>query len=273
MKTKVIAEIGINHNGDINLAKKLIDISAAAGCQYVKFQKRTPEICVPEEQKGVMRSTPWGEMRYIDYKHKLEFGQNEFDEIANHCKQVGVKWFASVWDIEAVEFMRNYSSIMKVPSALIDDLTLLKEARNSCKTLMISTGMSTEEEIDDAVLYNSPDVIFHTCSGYPSPVEELKMDRVKWMQEKYPNTEIGYSGHEFGLVPSYISAALGCSWIERHVTLDRTMFGSDQMASVEPGGLFKLIKGIKDIEKMMGGYGEREVQPSELKKRKSLRGV
>ena len=272
METQVIAEIGINHNGDVETAKKLIDISAAAGCQYVKFQKRTPELCVPDEQKDVMRSTPWGEMRYIDYKHRLEFGEEEFDMIAHHCDRVGINWFASVWDRESVEFMRNYSPTMKIPSALIDDLTLVREARHSCKTLMISTGMSTEEEIDAAMEYR-PDVVFHTCSGYPAPIEELQMDRISWMQEKYPDTEIGYSGHEFGLVPTYIAAALGCSWIERHVTLDRTMWGSDQMASVEPGGLFKLIKGIKDIEKMMGGYGDRQLQPSEFSKRKSLRGV
>jgi N-acetylneuraminate synthase len=168
--------------------------------------------------------------------------------------------------------MREYTDIMKIPSALIDDIGLVDYTRRSCNTLMLSTGMSTEEEIDDAVRY-SPNVLFHTCSGYPSPIEELKMDRIGWMQEKYPNIEIGYSGHEFGLVPTYIASALGCKWIERHITIDRTMWGSDQMSSVEPGGLFKLVKGIADIEKMMGGHGEREVQPSEISKRKTLRGV
>ena len=272
MKTKVIAEIGINHNGDVDIAKKLIDVAAAAGCQYVKFQKRSPEMCVPEHQRDVMRKTPWGEMRYIDYKHRMEFGKKEYDEIALHCERAGINWFASVWDIESVEFMEDYTSIMKIPSAMIDDIGLVRLTRDSCKTMMISTGMSTEEEINDAMVW-SPDVVFHTCSGYPSPIEDLKMNRIDWLRDKHPECQVGYSGHEFGLVPSYIAAALGAEWIERHVTLDRTMWGSDQMASVEPGGLFKLVKGIKDIEHMMGGYEPREVLPSEMSKRKSLRGA
>ena len=272
---KMIAEIGINHNGSIDTAKRLIDIAHLAGCNYVKFQKRTPDLCVPEPQRNKLRNTPWGEMKYIDYKKKIEFEKREFNEIDKYCKDKGIYWFASVWDIPSVDFCAEYEcsqTIMKIPSALITDLDLCRYARESCKTLIISTGMSTEDEIMRCVRACNPDVIMHTNSAYPSKTEELNLSYIHYLKEKHPDKEIGYSGHEYGLVITWASVAMGASWVERHITLDRTMWGSDQIASVEPIGLIKLVKGIRAIEKSIGTGGPRKVLGSELDKRKSLRG-
>ena len=272
---KVIAEIGINHNGSVDTAKKIIDVAKVAGCDYVKFQKRTPDICVPEAQKSKIRQTPWGEMTYLEYKHRIEFQEKEFDEIASYCDQIGIKWFASVWDIPSVDFMAKYTDVGKVPSALITDHDLLCYARQKFKTLMISTGMSTECEIEQAVELGRPDIVFHTNSSYPSKVQELNLNYIHHLREKYPDTQIGYSGHEFGLVTTFATVPMGIEWIERHVTLDRTMWGSDQMASVEPHGLIKLVKGVRSIEASLGPkkQDKRILFGSELSKRKSLRGV
>lgn len=270
--THVIAEIGINHNGDINLAKKLIDVASIAGCDYVKFQKRTPELCVPEDQKSKMRETPWGKITYLEYKEKIEFGKKEYDEIAKYCEEKKIQWFASVWDTESIDFMKNYVDVTKVPSALITNNELLERARKSANYLMLSTGMSTEEEIDKAVEIADPDLIFHTNSTYPCPVNELNMNYIKWLKAKYPNKHIGYSGHEYGLITTFAAVAMGAEFIERHITLDRTMWGSDQMASVEPIGLIKLTKGIRDIEASLGEFSARVLLESEKKKKKTLRG-
>ena len=269
---KIIAEIGINHNGSLEIAKKLIDIAAVAGCDYVKFQKRTPDVCVPEEQKNKIRQTPWGEMTYIKYKHEIEFGKREFDHIDQYCKRKGIKWFASVWDNFSVDFMKQYSDISKIPSALITEQALVTHARNNFNNLIISTGMSTEEEIETAVETCNPNVIMHTNSSYPSKINELNLNYISHLKQKYGEKEIGYSGHEFGLIPTFATVPLGVKWIERHITIDRTMWGSDQMASVEPHGLIKLVKGVRDIEKALGTGGPRKVLGSELEKRKSLRG-
>jgi len=269
---KTIAEIGINHNGSVTICKKLIDVAKVAGCDFVKFQKRTPDLCVPEKQRNKIRSTPWGEMTYIDYKHKIEFGIEEYTEVDEYCKQVGMQWFASVWDVPSVDFMKKFTNIGKIPSALITNHELIKCARDSFDTLIISTGMSTEEEIEDAVEIAHPEVIMHTNSSYPSKFSELNLNYILHLKEKYPNSTIGYSGHEFGLVTTFATVPLGAEWIERHITLDRTMWGSDQLASVEPQGLIKLIKGIRDIENSLGVKGDRILYPSELDKRKSLRG-
>jgi N-acetylneuraminate synthase len=271
MAVNTIAEIGINHNGDLEIAKRLIDVAVVAGCDYAKFQKRNPDVCVPEEQKNKMKDTPWGRMTYLEYKHKIEFGKEEYDELFSYAELKGIEIFASVWDKDSVDFMSKYTTVMKVPSALITNRELIQYAREKATYLMISTGMSTEEEIDRAVQDSSPDLIFHTNSTYPSPVEELNLNYIQWLRSKYPDIEIGYSGHEYGLVTTFAATALGATWIERHITLDRTMWGSDQMASVEPIGLMKLVKGIKDIEKSLGTPGPREVFRSELSKRKSLR--
>lgn len=279
-KIKIIAECGINHNGDINIAKKLIDIAAFAGCDYVKFQKRNPDAAVPDEQKQVMRDTPWGRISYIEYKRRIEFWRDEYAEIDEHCKNRNIGWFASVWDKDSVDFFADnfqHVKIIKIPSAHITNIGLLEHIRNKimeCK-VMISTGMSDEEEIEKAAVACAPNVIFHTNSTYPSHYSELNLNYIKWLIENYERVmgcEIGYSGHEFGLSTTMATVPMGVKWIERHITLDRTMWGSDQMASVEPGGLIKLVKGIRDIEEAMGEGGPRKVYGSELSKKKSLRG-
>lgn len=272
MTIKIIAEIGINHNGDLEIAKKLINVAAAAGCDYAKFQKRNPDLCVPEAQKNKLRQTPWGEMKYIDYKWKIEFGKDEFDQIDTHCKNVGIEWFASVWDLESVKFMRQYTNLAKIPSALIVDEELLKAARKANDLLIISTGMSTENEIERAVNVGNPDVIMHTNSSYPSKVDELNLNYITHLREKY-NKEVGYSGHEYGLATTTATVALGATWIERHLTIDRRMWGSDQEASVEPAGFCKLVRAIRNVQLALGSAGERVCSGAELEKRNSLRGT
>lgn len=272
MAVSIIAEIGINHNGCIKQAKKLIDIAAFAGCDCVKFQKRTPDLCVPEEQKNKIRSTPWGDMTYLEYKYRLEFGQNEYEEIDTYCHEKGIQWFASVWDIPSCDFMANFTDVSKIPSALITNTELCQYARSKFNTLMISTGMSTEDEIDECIKQCNPDVIFHTNSTYPCPEEELNLNYIKHLQKKHPSKQIGYSGHEFGLVTTFATIAMNVSHVERHICLSRTMWGSDQMASIEPQGLLKLVQGIRNIEKSFGEEKPREVFGGELAKRKSLRG-
>lgn len=274
---KIIAEIGINHNGDLNIAKKIIDVCHRFGCDFVKFQKRTPDICVPDEQKNKMRKTPWGEIKYIDYKKKIEFEKKEYDEINTYCRKLGIRWFTSVWDKNSVDFMKQYPQpdgklLMKIPSAKITDLELCKYARQNCDILQISTGMSNEEQIEECVAVCNPDIIFHTNSTYPCPIEEINLSRISYMKNKWPNKEIGYSGHEYPLPTTYGAAALGATWIERHVTIDRNMWGSDQSSSVEPNGVYKLVKGVRAIEKSLGKAGPRVLYPGEVAKLKSLRG-
>lgn len=269
---KIIAEIGINHNGDINIAKTLIDVCVASGCDYVKIQKRNPDVCVPDNQKNKIRDTPWGKMTYLEYKHKIEFNEEQIIELVEYSKSKGIEFFASVWDKDSVDIMAKYTKISKIASASITDLELCKYAREKFDFLIISTGMSTEDEIKMCVEVCNPDVIMHTNSTYPCPVEDLNLKYIEHLKEQYPNKDIGYSGHEFGLVTTFLSIGLGATWIERHVTLDRTMWGSDHMASIEPTGLFKLVKGIRDSEKAM----QYDPQPrllfaGENSKRESLR--
>jgi N-acetylneuraminate synthase len=273
-KTYIISEIGINHNGDLDIAKKLIDISAAAGCNAVKFQKRNPDVCVPDHQKSVMRDTPWGSMTYLDYKYKVEFGKDEYDEIDKYCKEKGIEWSASPWDLDSLEFLAQYDiPFIKIASASITDKELLIKTCQTGKKIIISTGMSSEEEIDEAVAilkqYAKDYAILHCNSSYPAPIEELNLSCIKTLKEKY-NCEVGYSGHEFRLGTSVAAVYLGASIIERHVTLDRTMWGSDHMASVEPQGLFKLVSGIRELEK---SYGDGTISVTETEKevRKKLR--
>jgi len=270
-RTKIIAEVGINHNGDIELAKRLIDAAILSGCDYAKFQKRTPDICVPEHQKNKKRKTPWGEITYLEYKKKIEFEQEEYDELYDYVKDKPIEIFSSVWDLPSVDFMKQYGGPMKIGSALITDLELCKYARDNTDLLIISTGMSTEEEIERCIDVCNPDVVMHTNSTYPSPIRELNLSYINWLKNKHPRREIGYSGHEYGLVTTMATIPMGCTWIERHLTLDRTMWGSDQMASVEPQGFIKLVKGIRDLEKAMGHEGPRTCLGSEEEKRRSLR--
>ena len=268
---KIIAEIGINHNGDLSIAKKLIDIAAAAGCDYVKFQKREPSLCVPEHMRNQKKSTPWGDMTYFEYKKRIEFDYADYVSIAHHCKQVGIEFFASVWDVESARFMREFSNIVKIPSACITNIALMELCREYFETVIISTGMSTEEEIFNANSIAEPDVIMHCHSTYPAPLNELELEYIKWLKKRYPDKQIGYSGHEINLIPSYIAAAFGAEWIERHITLDRNMWGSDQLCSIEPAGVFHLVQGLTDIQKSLGGNNPRKVHKSEKEKKDALR--
>lgn len=246
-KTKIIAEIGINHNGNVNLAKELLMVAKIAGCDYAKIQKRNPDKCVPEFQKNKIRDTPWGEMKYIDYKWKIEFNENQVMELFDFSKKIGIKLFASVWDLDSVDFMKKFTDIGKIPSALITDLELCKYARENFDFLIISTGMSTEEEIEKCINICNPNVIMHTNSTYPCPPEDLNLRYIEHLKVKY-DKEIGYSGHENGLVTSFAAISLGATWLERHITLNKNMWGSDQKSSIEPNKLIELVKGIKEIE-------------------------
>ena len=272
----IIAEIGINHNGDMSIAKKLIDIAKVAGCDVVKFQKRNPDVCVPEHQKTIMRDTPWGRMTYLDYKYKVEFNQNQYDEIDIYCKEKDIKWSASPWDLDSLDFLNQYDiPFIKIPSALLTDLELIKESVKTGKKIIISTGMSTIEEIDSAVNTikkvnaEAKYAILHCNSTYPAPNDELNLNCIKTLKDKY-NCEVGYSGHEFGLTTTIASVCLGATIIERHITLDRTMWGTDQMCSVEPQGLIKLVRGIKELNKALGD-GEKVVTETEKPIREKLR--
>jgi len=281
-KTYIIAEIGINHNGDLDIAKRLIDIAALSGCDAVKFQKRNPDVCVPEHQKGIMRETPWGTMTYLDYKYRVEFGKKEYDQIDEYCKQKGIAWSASPWDMDSLEFLNQYDiPFIKVPSAMLTNHELLESCVATGKKVIFSTGMSTQEEINHAVevlrsakvKYNNQHEIglLHCNSTYPAPVNELNLSGIKTLLEMYSDFEIGYSGHEFRLGTSVAAVYLGASIIERHITLDRTMWGTDHMASVEPQGLIKLVKGIRELEEAYGD-GIIRVTDSEMPVRSKLRG-
>ena len=272
----VIAEIGINHNGDLSIAKKLIDIAKVAGCNVVKFQKRNPDVCVPEHQKTVMRDTPWGRMSYLDYKYKVEFNQIEYDEIDAYCKNNEIKWTASPWDLDSLDFLNQYDiPFIKIPSALLTDLELIRESTKTGKKIIISTGMSTIDEIDNAVNAikevnkEASYAILHCNSTYPAPNNELNLKCIETLKNKY-KCEVGYSGHEFGLTTTIASICLGATIIERHITLDRTMWGTDQMCSVEPQGLIKLVRGIKELNDAIGD-GIKVVTETEKPIRDKLR--
>lgn len=248
-KVKVISEIGINHNGSMELCKELILLSKVAGADYAKIQKRNPDVCVPEHQKSKRRQTPWGEMSYLEYKYRMEFSEEQIKELCDFSTEHGIEFFASVWDCDSARLMAKYTKIAKIGSACITDLELCALSRELFDTLIISTGMSTEEEVEKCIEACKPDVIMHTNSTYPCPVGELNLRYMEHMKQKWGDSaEIGYSGHEYGLVTSFASVAMGATWVERHVTLDRAMWGSDQSSSIEPSGLIKLVKGIRDIE-------------------------
>lgn len=270
----VIGEIGINHNGDLEIAKKLIKEAWMAGLDAVKFQKRTPEICVPKEQQSQMRDTPWGYISYLDYRYKVEFGQDEYREIDNMCKELGITWFVSVWDEPSVDFIEQFNpACYKVPSASMTDLPLLKKLRSTGRPIILSTGMSSMDQIRTAIKEIGSDnlVITHTTSSYPCPPDELNLRMIETLQKEF-DCPIGYSGHEVGLVPSAIAVALGACLVERHITLDRAMWGSDQAASVEPQGMEKLVKYIRVTEQAMGD-GVKKIYDSEISSLKKLRRV
>ena len=269
----VVAEIGINHNGSLDLAKKMIDGAAQAGCDAVKFQKRTPEKCVPKDQWNIERDTPWGRMTYIDYRHKVEFGEKEYAAIDAYCKERGILWFASCWDEDAVAFMERFDPpCYKAASAALTDHPLLLAKKATGRPLIISTGMSTMADIESAVEAVGQDklLIAHSTSMYPCQLEDLNLRMVSTLKARFPHCPIGYSGHETGLAPTWAAVALGATFVERHITLDRAMWGTDQAASVELGGFAKLVSNIRDIELALGD-GVKKLHDKELAQRKKLR--
>ncbi|MGC3955868.1 MAG: N-acetylneuraminate synthase family protein [Propionicimonas sp.] len=271
----LIGEIGINHNGELANALQLIDIAAEAGLDAVKFQKRTPRVCTPRDQWDVERDTPWGRMTYIDYRDRVEFGEAEYRAIDAHARQRGIHWFASPWDVESVEFLAQFDlPAHKVASASLTDDQLLRALRGTGRTIILSTGMSTPEQIRHAVevLGSRNTVLLHATSTYPAPAEELNLRVIDTLMADYPNVPIGYSGHETGLQTTVAAVARGAVMVERHITLDRAMWGSDQAASVEPAGLVRLVRDIRVIEQALGD-GVKQVYPGELAAMRKLRRV
>jgi N-acetylneuraminate synthase len=271
----VIAEIGINHNGDLGIAKQMIDAAVHAGVDAVKFQKRTPEVATPPDQQTQMRETPWGYITYLEYRYKVEFNEEQYCEIEKYCRQKGIPWLVSVWDQPSVDFMEKFDTpAYKIPSACLTDFDLIHKARTTGKPVILSTGMSTMEQIRSGAKAAGEKnlVLMHCTSTYPCEPEELNLKMVETLRREFPATPIGYSGHEVGLVPSAVAVALGACMVERHLTLDRAMWGSDQAASVEPGGFERLVKYIRVSEAALGD-GVKKVYESEKPSLKRLRRV
>ena len=259
----------------MEVAKKLIDLAAVAGCDSVKFQKRNPDVCVPEHQKGVMRETPWGTMTYLDYKYKVEFEKEEYDIINNYCNQKPVDWSASVWDFDSLEFLMQYDlPFLKIPSAMMTNSELVIETARTGKPVIMSTGMSSLEEVDSAVnnvLSTTDDIVLmHTNSSYPTPKNEINLNLIPFLKNRY-GCVVGYSGHEEDLEPTVIAVALGATVIERHITLSHDMWGTDQKSSLEVLAMDMLRKRVNDVNLIMGS-AEKTVTKSEIAIRDKLRG-
>lgn len=271
----VVGEIGINHNGELDDALALVDIAADAGCDAVKFQKRTPELCVPRDQWDIERDTPWGRMTYLAYRHRVEFGHADYREINRRCRSRGIAWFASPWDTKSVDALEAQDPpAHKIASACLTDDDLLRRVRATQRTVVLSTGMSTLEQIRHAVdvLGRERLIICHTTSTYPAAPEELNLRMLHTLESEFPDVPIGYSGHEIGLQTSVAAVALGACLVERHITLDRARWGSDQAASVEPVGLQRLVRDIRIVEVALGD-GVKRVYDSELPSLRKLRRV
>jgi N-acetylneuraminate synthase len=271
----VIAEIGLNHNGDVEIAKRLIDIAADAGAQAVKFQKRTPEISTPAHMRDVPRETPWGTMSYLEYRYRVEFDRDQYIEIGDHATLRGLDWFASPWDVPSVDFLEDLNVVAhKVASASVTDLDLLRALAVTGKPIILSTGMSTMDQIEKAVDVLGVEnlVLLHATSTYPMPPAEANLRMMATLRAAFPGVPVGYSGHEPGLQISLAATALGACAIERHITLDRTMWGSDHAASLEPTGLQHLVRDIRIIETAMGD-GVKRIMPGEEAPMAKLRRV
>ena len=270
----VIAEIGLNHNGSVDIAKQLIDVAVEAGAQAVKFQKRTPDISTPEHMKSTPRETPWGTMTYLEYRYRVEFEQEQYSEIDRYCKSVGVDWFASPWDEPSVDFLESMNVVAyKIASASVTDLGMLSKIKDTGKPVILSTGMSTIEQIDKAVETLGTDnlSLMHATSTYPLPPEEANIRMITTLKERYV-VPVGYSGHETGLQISIAAVALGAVSVERHITLDRAMWGSDHGASLEPKGFVSLVRDIRILEQAMGD-GVKRIYPGELAPLSKLRRI
>jgi N-acetylneuraminate synthase len=270
----VIAEIGLNHNGSVDIAKQLIDVAVEAGAQAVKFQKRTPDISTPEHMKSTPRETPWGTMTYLEYRYRVEFEQEQYSEIDRYCKSVGVDWFASPWDEPSVDFLESMNVVAyKIASASVTDLGMLSKIKDTGKPVILSTGMSTIEQIDKAVETLGTDnlSLMHATSTYPLPPEEANIRMITTLKERY-GVPVGYSGHETGLQISIAAVALGAVSVERHITMDRAMWGSDHGASLEPKGFVSLVRDIRILEQAMGD-GVKRIYPGELAPLSKLRRI
>ena len=268
----VVAEIGINHNGDLEIAKRLIDVAKDAGCDAVKFQKRTVDVVYTPAELAAPRESRWGKTNG-DQKRGLEFGPEQYGAIDEHCRARGILWFASPWDEASVDFLEEYDPpCHKIASASLTDDGLLRHIRAKGRPVILSTGMSTTEQVDHAVKVLGTDglVLMHTVSTYPADDAKLNLRAIWTLEERYPGVPIGYSGHERGPTRSVYAVAMGAVMIERHITLDRTMTGSDQAASLEPHGLAQMIKEIRECEASMGD-GVKGVLPEELPIIKKLR--
>ncbi len=276
MKNKIliIAEIGINHNGDLSLAKKMIELAKDSGCDFVKFQKRTPDITTPENKKEIIRETPWGKISYLKYKKKIEFGLKEYEKIDKFSKKIGIGWFASAWDIQSLKFLKRFKSkYNKVASAMITNLNFLNEVAKQKKTTFISTGMCTHEDIQKAVKIFRKNkckfVLMHSISSYPAKEEDLNLSLIPILAKKY-KCEVGYSGHESSVSPTIGACYMGAKFVERHITLDRAMWGTDQSASLSPDGLKNLVNMIRKIT-IIKGDGKKRILEDEKNKSKELR--
>jgi N-acetylneuraminate synthase len=274
-KPYFIGEIGINHNGDMQIAKKLIDAVSACGWNCAKFQKRNPDVCVPEHQKNKIRETPWGRMTYLEYKYRVEFEKEQYDIINQYCLEKPIDWTASVWDTDSLEFLLEYNvPFLKIPSAMITNIDLVSQIARTKVPIVMSTGMSTLREIDEAVnvvfKYSDNVVIMHTNSSYPTPRQELNLRLIPVLKERY-GCVIGYSGHEEDLEPTVIAVTLGAEVIERHITLSHDLWGTDQRASLEVHAMNMLRKRCEDVDIILGST-EKTVTESEVPIRKKLRG-
>lgn len=270
----IVAEIGINHNGDLKLAKSLIDWAILAGCDAVKFQKRTVDKVYTKEYLDGYRESPWGTTQRAQ-KEGLEFGKPEYDEIDRYCREKGIEWFASAWDIDSQRFLKQYNlKHNKIASAMLTNDEMLREVASEGKYTFIATGMSTYEEIDHAVAvfkeYGCPFELMHCNSTYPMPKEDANLKLIPVLRDRY-QCKVGYSGHESGRIVSTTAVALGATSLERHITIDNTMYGSDQAASLNVKELVRLIEDVRLIEKVLGN-GEKVLSEKELETRKKLRG-
>lgn len=260
----IVAEIGINHNGSLETALALIDVAIDAGCDAVKFQKRSPDHCVPVKQKDVRRDTPWGTMTYLEYRHRMELGTRDYETINDHCRAKGISWFASCWDKKSVDFIQSYSpACYKIASACLTDEDLLLYTRSQGKPVIMSTGMSTMDQIRTAVSFFNPEdlLIVHTTSNYTGNPKELNLSMIQTLKNEFGGP-IGYSGHEDGIAPTIASVAIGACYVERHITLNRNMWGSDHAISIEPEVLVQMVHDIRLIEQAMGD-GLKRVYASE----------
>ncbi|MQA90406.1 MAG: N-acetylneuraminate synthase [Gemmatimonas sp.] len=270
----VVAEIGINHNGDVEVARQLIDQAVEAGCDAVKFQKRTPELCVPADQRNLMRQTPWGYISYLDYRRRVELSRWDYEQLLAYCHARGIAWFASCWDEPSVDFIEYFHPpCYKVQSAAVTDLELLRRIARTGRPVVLSTGMSSMEQIRSAAeLFDMTQlVIAHSTSTYPCPPEQLNLQMIDTLRREFP-CPIGYSGHEVGISTTAAAVALGAGYVERHITLDRGMWGSDQAASLELSELKQLVSEIRSLETAMGD-GIKQIYPSELLAMQRLRRV